>query len=152
MLRIKLVRSLIGHNKRNKATVAALGLRKMHQTVDHKDTPNIRGMIHHVKELLHVVEISESEAKPNTYKLKPVQGSANRRPKKDRAKKVRVRATPLAKVRKPKDASAPRPKAAVKPKAEAKAAEKPKAAPKPKTAEKKAPAKKAPAKKKEAGK
>lgn len=71
MLRIKLVKSTIGNNKRNRATVAALGLRKMHQSVDHKDTPSIRGMIHHVKHMLVVTEIKESEGRLNTYKLKP---------------------------------------------------------------------------------
>jgi len=54
MLRIKLVRSPIGNTARNRATVKALGLRKMHQTVEHNDSPSIRGMIHSVKHLLQV--------------------------------------------------------------------------------------------------
>lgn len=66
MLRIKLVKSLIGNNKRNRSIVAALGLRKMHHTVDHKDTPQIRGMIHRVKHMLEVTEISEADARPRT--------------------------------------------------------------------------------------
>lgn len=161
MLRIKLVRSLIGHNKRNKATVTALGLRKMHQTVDHKDTPNIRGMIHHVKDMLQVSEISEAEARPNSYKLKPAGGIKATKPKAERAKKA-VKPKKVAPVQKPKRAKpviAVKKVAKAKTKVEAKAAPEPKAkaAPKPKVAAKpkaetKAPAKKAPAKKKEAGK
>ena len=59
MLRIKLVRSIIGNTPRNRATVKALGLRKMQQTVVHKDCPQIRGMVHHVKHLLQVEEVKE---------------------------------------------------------------------------------------------
>ena len=54
MLRIKLTRSQRGHNPRNRATIKALGLRKIGKVVEHEDTPSIRGMIHHVKEMLHV--------------------------------------------------------------------------------------------------
>ena len=54
MLRIKLVRSTIAQNPRNRATVEALGLRKMHHTVEHEDTPSIRGMAFKVKHLLEI--------------------------------------------------------------------------------------------------
>lgn len=54
MLRIKLVKSPIAHHWRLRATVQALGLRKVGQTVEHEDNPSIRGQIHHVKELLLV--------------------------------------------------------------------------------------------------
>lgn len=57
MLRIKLIKSPIGNTKRNRATVAALGLRKMHREKLVPDNPSIRGMIHHVKHLLHVEEV-----------------------------------------------------------------------------------------------
>ncbi|MCS6928980.1 MAG: 50S ribosomal protein L30 [Saprospiraceae bacterium] len=53
-LRITLVRSPIDCSKRQKATVEALGLRKMHQTVEHNDTPQIRGMIRKVQHLVQV--------------------------------------------------------------------------------------------------
>lgn len=43
--------------------MAALGLRKMQQTVIHNDTPSIRGMIHHVKHMLEVTEGPAPEAK-----------------------------------------------------------------------------------------
>ncbi len=41
-LKLKLVRSLIGSTERQRATVASLGLRKIHQVVEHQDTPAIR--------------------------------------------------------------------------------------------------------------
>jgi large subunit ribosomal protein L30 len=56
-IQIKLVRSPIGFEKRQKATVRALGLTKMHQVVEKVDTPAIRGMINKVS---HLVEVSES--------------------------------------------------------------------------------------------
>lgn len=52
MLRIKLVRSPIGHNPRNRATVQALGLRKIGQIVEKEDSLVFRGMIHKVKHLI----------------------------------------------------------------------------------------------------
>lgn len=66
MLRIKLTRSTIGNTKRNRLTVAALGLRKMQQVVELPDTPSVRGMIHKVKHMLtvEVVEGTEKAAKP----------------------------------------------------------------------------------------
>ncbi len=55
-LRITQIKSSIGSNKRQKATLEALGLRKMHQTVEHEDTPNIIGM---AKKLGHLVKVEE---------------------------------------------------------------------------------------------
>lgn len=59
MLRIKLVKSPIANNPRNRATIQALGLRKVHQVVEHADTPSIRGMIHHAKHLLSVEVVED---------------------------------------------------------------------------------------------
>jgi len=66
MLRIKLVKSIIGEHRKNRLTVVALGLRKTQQVVEHRDTPSIRGMIHKVKHLLQVEEVADSSeaAKP----------------------------------------------------------------------------------------
>lgn len=75
MLRIKLVRSPIGNTKRNRATVAALGLRKMHQTVLHQDNPVIRGMIHKVKHMLEV-EVVADETQAAAPKPKPAKAEA----------------------------------------------------------------------------
>ena len=55
-LRITQVRSAIGSPKDQKATVRALGIHRMHETVEQKDTPQVRGMIFKVKHLLEVEE------------------------------------------------------------------------------------------------
>lgn len=53
---VTLVRSPIGYTKDQKATTLALGLRKLHQTIEHRDTPAIRGMINKIVHLVHVEE------------------------------------------------------------------------------------------------
>jgi large subunit ribosomal protein L30 len=55
-LRITLVRSPIGFSKRQKRTVRALGLRRLHQTVEQVDTPVLRGMIARVSHMVTVEE------------------------------------------------------------------------------------------------
>ena len=55
-LRVTLVRSPIGFNKRQKATVRALGLKRMHQTVEHQDSPALRGML---TSIIHLLKIEE---------------------------------------------------------------------------------------------
>jgi large subunit ribosomal protein L30 len=55
-VRVTLVRSPIGFTKDQKKTVLALGLRRMHQTVEHTDNPALRGMIRKVIHLLQVEE------------------------------------------------------------------------------------------------
>jgi len=55
-LKITLVKSPIGYNKRQKGTVAALGLKKVNQTVEHDDNPVIRGMINKVSHLVSIEE------------------------------------------------------------------------------------------------
>lgn len=57
ILRITLVKSPIGYPRRQRGTLRALGLRRMHQTVEHKDTPVIRGMIAAVSHLVRVEEV-----------------------------------------------------------------------------------------------
>ncbi len=61
ILHITLVRSPIGYSTRQKDTVRALGLRRMHQTVVQKDTAVIRGMIAKVS---HLVEVRSDEEVP----------------------------------------------------------------------------------------
>ena len=53
-VRITLVRSTLGFSKRHKATVRALGLHRMHQTVEQVDTPQVRGMLAKVAHLVTV--------------------------------------------------------------------------------------------------
>ncbi|MCC7124040.1 MAG: 50S ribosomal protein L30 [Acidobacteria bacterium] len=55
-VKITLVRSAIGFDKSQKATVQGMGLRKIRQTVELLDTPETRGMIHKVRHLVEVVE------------------------------------------------------------------------------------------------
>jgi large subunit ribosomal protein L30 len=55
-LRITLVKSAIGYSVRHKATVRALGLRKLHQTVVHVDSPTLRGMLSKVNHLVVIEE------------------------------------------------------------------------------------------------
>lgn len=58
-LRITYTKSVIGYNAKQKATVQALGLRHLHQTVEHVDTPVIRGMINRVSHLVSVETVEE---------------------------------------------------------------------------------------------
>lgn len=55
-IQVTLVRSPIGYEKSQKATVRALGLTRMHQTVEKVDTPALRGMINKVTHLVRVTE------------------------------------------------------------------------------------------------
>ncbi len=56
-LKITQIRSTIGRIKKQKETIRALGIKKLYQSVMHKDTPQIRGMIEKVKHLVEVKEI-----------------------------------------------------------------------------------------------
>jgi large subunit ribosomal protein L30 len=56
-LRITQIKSGIGYKPNAKATLKALGLRKMQQTVEQNDTPVIRGMINVIPYLLKVEEV-----------------------------------------------------------------------------------------------
>ena len=55
-VQVTLAKSPIGYSKRQKATVRALGLRRMQQTVEHVDSPTLRGMLAKVSHLVEVVE------------------------------------------------------------------------------------------------
>ncbi|MEK4487695.1 50S ribosomal protein L30 [Psychrobacillus sp. FSL H8-0484] len=56
-LEITLTKSLIGSKPNQRKTAEALGLRKMHQTVEHQDNVAIRGMVVKVAHLVTVKEI-----------------------------------------------------------------------------------------------
>jgi len=56
MLKVTLVRSPIGFNGKQGIVVTSLGLRRIRHTVEVKDTPATRGLIHKVR---HLVEVSE---------------------------------------------------------------------------------------------
>jgi large subunit ribosomal protein L30 len=55
-LKITLVRSPIGSTKRHKATIRALGLRRIGQTVEQADSAVVRGMLSKVAHLVKVEE------------------------------------------------------------------------------------------------
>ncbi len=55
-LRVTLIHSAIGYPKDQKATVRALGFRRLHQTVEHNDTPAVRGML---TKIIHLLKIEE---------------------------------------------------------------------------------------------
>lgn len=56
-IQIKLVKSIVGRPERQKATVKALGLRKMNHTITKEESPAVRGMIEKVRHLLEVKEV-----------------------------------------------------------------------------------------------
>jgi large subunit ribosomal protein L30 len=55
-LRITQVRSTIGFNRKQGEVVRSLGLRRIRHTVEHPDTPEVRGMIQKVRHLVRVDE------------------------------------------------------------------------------------------------
>jgi len=59
-LKITLVRSPIGYNKRQKRTVEALGLRRLRQSVLKPDNPAIRGMVRKISHLVTVEEVNDN--------------------------------------------------------------------------------------------
>ncbi len=56
-VRITQVKSKIGQPESQKKILAALGIRKMHQTVEHDDTPQIMGMVNKLKHLVKVEKL-----------------------------------------------------------------------------------------------
>lgn len=55
-IKVTLVRSPIGYPEPQKATVRALGLRRLHQTVEHQDKPAVRGML---AKVIHMIRVEE---------------------------------------------------------------------------------------------
>ena len=55
-IKVTKVRSAINRTKNQKLTLEAVGLKKIGQSVEHNDTPNILGMINKVKHLVSVEE------------------------------------------------------------------------------------------------
>lgn len=59
-LRITLVKSAIGYSEKHKETIRALGLHRLHQTVEQVDNPALQGML---RKINHLVKVEEQEAK-----------------------------------------------------------------------------------------
>jgi large subunit ribosomal protein L30 len=57
-LKIKWVKSAIGYKKNQKATIVALGLSRLGQTVERPDNPQVRGMVFTVR---HLVQVEEAQ-------------------------------------------------------------------------------------------
>jgi large subunit ribosomal protein L30 len=57
-VRITWTKSAIGYNIKQKLTIKSLGLRRLQHTVEHEDTPVIRGMINKVSHLVRVEEVA----------------------------------------------------------------------------------------------
>ena len=57
-IKITQIKSSIGYKQKAKLTLKALGLRKMHQTVEHSDSDTLRGMINRVNYLVKIEESS----------------------------------------------------------------------------------------------
>ena len=56
-LKITQIKSTIDRNKKQKLTMAALGIRKLNHSAEHDDNPVIRGMIRKVSHLVKVEEL-----------------------------------------------------------------------------------------------
>ncbi|NIN01762.1 MAG: 50S ribosomal protein L30 [candidate division Zixibacteria bacterium] len=56
-VKVTQTRSTIGRLKRQEHIIRALGIKKLYQSVEHADTPQIRGMIEKVKHLVKVEEV-----------------------------------------------------------------------------------------------
>ena len=56
-IKIRQIRSGIGSPRKQKKTLEALGLRKMHSVVEHEATPQIIGMVNKIKHLVEVEEL-----------------------------------------------------------------------------------------------
>jgi large subunit ribosomal protein L30 len=56
-LKVRWVKSASGHKQDQRATVRALGLRRLQHVVEHNDTPQIRGMLFKVR---HLVEVTQA--------------------------------------------------------------------------------------------
>ncbi len=55
-IKITLKKSVIGRPKKQRLTVEALGIKKVNDSVEKEETPQIKGM---VKTILHLVEVKE---------------------------------------------------------------------------------------------
>lgn len=61
-IRVKWIKSDIGYAKDQRRTLKALGFHRLNDTVEHEDTPTIRGMINKIKHLVKVEVIKNASA------------------------------------------------------------------------------------------
>ncbi len=62
-LRVTWTKSAIGYAENQKRTIAALGLRRLHQSVEHDNTAAIRGMVTTVAHLVHAEDATASKGR-----------------------------------------------------------------------------------------
>src|SRR3954469_15724097 len=74
-VRIKQVRSKIGHEARMRRTLEAMGLRNHQAVIEREMTPALRGQIKHVRHLLEVTPAGEGQA-TSAPKKKPAAKTA----------------------------------------------------------------------------
>jgi large subunit ribosomal protein L30 len=55
-------RSAIGYASNQRRIIESLGLRRLHHTVEHDDTPSIMGMVHKVRHLVEVEPVEPPKA------------------------------------------------------------------------------------------
>jgi large subunit ribosomal protein L30 len=67
-LKVTLKKGLVGRPADQRGTVRALGLKRIGQTVEKEDRPEIRGMIFKVKHLVEVEELPVGEKKDKSRK------------------------------------------------------------------------------------
>ena len=60
LLKITWKKSYIGRNQKQRDVISSLGLRRLHQTVVHQDSPTIRGMVNKVSHMLEVAVIEDA--------------------------------------------------------------------------------------------
>lgn len=53
-IRVRQIKSGIGYDEKQKATLRGLGLRRMNQVVELEDTPSVRGMANKIKHLVRI--------------------------------------------------------------------------------------------------
>jgi large subunit ribosomal protein L30 len=70
-VRVTYRKSAIGYKKDQKATIEALGLRKLNHTVEHEDSPAIRGMVHKVRHLVSVDGVPADSPQAAAYFATP---------------------------------------------------------------------------------
>jgi large subunit ribosomal protein L30 len=71
-LKITQVKSLIGSQPRHKLTMKAIGFHRHQETLTKDDTPQLRGMLHQVRHLVHVEEVKAARrSKVATPKAQP---------------------------------------------------------------------------------
>jgi large subunit ribosomal protein L30 len=56
-IKVTQIKSKIGQPEAQKKILTALGIRKMHQTVEHEDTPQVMGMVNKLKHLVKVEKL-----------------------------------------------------------------------------------------------